>query len=262
MASAIIKGLIKKGVNEKSIFVIDPKDSVGNSLFEYGVHFFTDSTDFPKVDVLILAVKPNHVEDALRGFSLSIDSDTLVISVVAGMRIKNLQFMLNNHSRLVRVMPNLPALVRKGFSGYYAGENIHEGDIEVVEDILGAVGESCRVDSEHLLDAITALSGSGPAYVYYLMEQIERIAIAMGIEKDAARALTLQTFLGSALLATESNESPQKLSKNVTSKAGTTEKAIEKLDSSDIKSILEEAVLAARERASEIGDSMKAHGDR
>ena len=127
---------------------------------------------------------------------------------------------------------------------------------------MGAVGESCRVDSEHLLDAITALSGSGPAYVYYLMEQIETIAIAMGIEKDAARALTLQTFLGSALLATESNESPQKLRKNVTSKAGTTEKAIEKLDSSDIKSILEEAVLAARERASEIGDSMEAHGDR
>jgi pyrroline-5-carboxylate reductase len=176
-----------------------------------------------------------------------------VLSVAAGIRIADLSRWLSGHERIVRAMPNIPALVHAGITGLFALPSVSEEHRQAAETLLCAVGAALWFDHESDLDAVTAVSGSGPAYVFYAMEALETAARELGIKEGAARSLALWTFVGAAKLAIERAEGPAALRAQVTSKAGTTERAIEVLERADVKARFVEAVKAACERSRELG---------
>jgi pyrroline-5-carboxylate reductase len=180
----------------------------------------------------------------------------LVITIAAGIRTADLARWLGGHHRLARVMPNTPALVQAGISGAWAGPAVDAADRAIVDAIVGATGPVVWVDDEALIDAVTAVSGSGPAYVFYLLEAMQAAGTRLGLAPDAARLLAVETARGAALLAGASPEALAQLRANVTSKGGTTERAIGILDARDVKAHLVEAMEGAAARAAELGDQL------
>jgi pyrroline-5-carboxylate reductase len=183
-------------------------------------------------------------------------NNTLIVSIAAGIRAADLARWLNGHTRIVRVMPNTPALVLAGISGLYATAGISVDDRKQAESILGAVGESVWVERESDIDAVTAVSGSGPAYVFYFIEALEQAARELGLSADAARRLAIATFTGASKLAAQSNEDAATLRARVTSKGGTTERALASMENDKIKAAIVRAVKAADERSRELGDEL------
>jgi pyrroline-5-carboxylate reductase len=177
----------------------------------------------------------------------------LVISIAAGITIEALSRWLEGHGRIVRCMPNTPALVGAGITALYAAPGVAEQDRKKAETILRAAGEAVWVPEERLLDAVTAVSGSGPAYVFWFIEQLAAAAVELGIAEPEAKKLALHTVLGSAKLAAGSAESPEILRKNVTSKGGTTEAALNVFAQEQLAERLRRAVKAASDRAAELG---------
>jgi pyrroline-5-carboxylate reductase len=180
----------------------------------------------------------------------------VVLSIAAGIRATDLSRWLGGHEKIIRCMPNTPALIGAGITVAYATPSVTGGETANAEKVLAPMGKLIWVKSEQLLDPVTAVSGSGPAYVFYFIEALEQAAIELGIDADAARTLALETFLGAAKLAAGSSDDPATLRAKVTSKGGTTEAALAEMNRQDLKAAIIRAVRAANTRAGELGDQL------
>ena len=261
MARAIIGGLVAKGIRASDVTVVEVDGVARLKLVaEFGVTSVEAvGPELAHAKVVVFAVKPQHMRaaaEAVRGqLSDSPVDDPLVISIAAGIRLSDLGRWLGGRTRLVRAMPNTPALVHAGITGLHAAPAVGADDRQAAEDLLAAVGATLWFEREEDLDAVTAVSGSGPAYVFYAMEALERAARELGLAEGAARSLALWTFVGATKLAIERGEEPAKLRAQVTSKGGTTERAVDVLDGSGVQERFVEAVKAACERSREMGEA-------
>ncbi|TMH89393.1 MAG: pyrroline-5-carboxylate reductase [Betaproteobacteria bacterium] len=254
MASALIGGLLKKGVDASSISVVEVSPAARERLAaRHGVRASTaPDAATQTADTLVLAVKPQDLRPAAAALAGSVRGK-LVVSIAAGVRLDALSRWLDGHRKLVRCMPNTPALIGAGISGLYALPEVSQDERKRTETILGAVGEVVWLTEERLLDPVTAVSGSGPAYVFWFIEQLAESAKKMGIPADAALKLALHTVLGAAKLAAGSEDSPAELRKNVTSKGGTTEAALKMFDEEQLAQRFARALEAASRRGADIG---------
>ena len=243
MATALIGGLVARGAADAQFRVIEPSATQRDRLrARYaGVHLHDAVTAgaVSDVDVVVLAVKPQHLRDAAAALAPHRDALPLVLSIAAGIRIGDLARWLDGHRRIVRAMPNTPALIGRGISGVYADPS---------------VDAAARAVAAEVLDAVTGISGSGPAYVFYFIEALEQAAIEQGFDRAAARRLAYATFAGAVALAQGSSDEPATLRANVTSKGGTTERGLQVLDARGVAHALRDAVAAATARARELGD--------
>ena len=255
MAQALIGGLIARGLPPTRITVSDPVEQVRDLLKEKDVHVTEDNlAAIAQADIVVFAVKPQVLAQVLRPLYGQFD-DKLVISIVAGAEIATISELLGTE-RVVRVMPNTPALVQTGAHGLYATEQVNSTDRELASQVLSATGLTIWVNSEAQIDAVTAVSGSGPAYFFYLMESMIRAGKNLGLDEKVATALTLQTALGAAQMAITSSNTPAELRKNVTSPNGTTQAAIEVFDHAQISQNIQAALAAAKTRSQELAQEL------
>lgn len=260
MAQALIGGLISRGLPATRITVSDPVEEIRQLLLEKDVHVTDNNVAAIKdADIVVLAVKPQVLGLVLKPLQGLFDGK-LIISIVAGAEIKTISALTGN-DRVVRVMPNTPALVQTGAHGMFAYDVVEAKDRELATQVLAATGLTIWVNSEAQVDAVTAVSGSGPAYFFYMMESMIRAGKNMGLDQKVATALTLQTALGAAQMAITSSNSPAELRKNVTSPNGTTQAALEVFDRAQISQNIQTALAAAQKRsqelAQELSDSIK-----
>ncbi|ADY84103.1 MULTISPECIES: pyrroline-5-carboxylate reductase [Acinetobacter] len=255
MAQALIGGLISRGLPPTRITVSDPVEQIRQLLQEKEVHVTQDNVAAIKnADVVVLAVKPQVLATVLRPLK-GLLSDKLVISIIAGAEIQTISNLIDSN-RIVRVMPNTPALVQTGAHGIYANDVVGTSDRELTSQILAATGLTIWVNSEAQIDAVTAVSGSGPAYFFYLMESMIRAGKNLGLDEKVATALTLQTALGAAQMAITSSNTPSELRKNVTSPNGTTQAALEVFDRAQISQNIQSALAAAQKRSQELAQEL------
>ena len=257
MGRAIIGGLIAKGAKASDIVVVEPDGSARLRLLaELGVRAVEAPGAEPRAaEAVVLAVKPQQMRAAAGALAAAV-GDPLFVSIAAGVRVQSLARWLGGRKRIVRAMPNTPALVHAGITGLYAPPGLAEADRAAAEGLLAAVGATLWFEAEGDLDAVTAVSGSGPAYVFYAIEALEEAARSLGLAEGASRSLALWTFVGAAKLAIERGEDPAALRAQVTSKGGTTERALEVLEGANVKAHFVEAVKAACERSRELGDAL------
>ena len=254
MGYALIKGLISSGYPSENIKACDlDEDLLQKRSKEFGVNVYIDNAELLKAcDVVLLAVKPQVLTKVCTGLRDSIKPNHLVISIVAGIRANDINRWLGGEFALVRSMPNTPALMQQGITGMFANKLVSDEQKSIVSTILSTVGQCFWVKEENLIDAITAISGSGPAYFFLLMQSMTQAAIALGLDKETASALSVQTAYGASTMAVESGEDPQALRQNVTSPNGTTQAAIEAFQDQNFEGIVATASRAAYDRAHEI----------
>ena len=254
MASALIGGLIAKGADARSISVIEMSPAAREKLgARYPVHLSTaPDAALQGAEVLVLAVKPQDMKAALASVS-GFSKQKLIVSIAAGITLKTLTRWLDGHRKIVRCMPNTPALIGAGITGLYASPEVEKNEKEKAETILRAVGEVVWMPEERLLDPVTAVSASGPAYVFWFIEQLAASAEQLGIPKDAALKMAKQTVLGAAQLAASSEKDPSQLRSDVTSKGGTTEAALKVFDEAKLAEHFARAIAAASKRGEEMG---------
>jgi pyrroline-5-carboxylate reductase len=257
MATALAGGLAAKGFDAQRMKIVEllpeARARLAGSL---GVRCFEQpAAAAPYGDVVVLAVKPQQLREAARALAPHLRSE-LVLSIAAGIRLADLGRWLGGYARLARCMPNTPALIGAGITGLYARAEVAPEQRAQAQAVLEAVGEVIWVDDERLLDPVTAVSASGPAYVFFFIEALERAARELGIEAGAARRLAIATFRGSAELAARSSEAPAILRERVTSKGGTTERALASLRSDGVAEAIVRAARAASDRARELGDEL------
>ncbi|MGZ5660818.1 MAG: pyrroline-5-carboxylate reductase [Usitatibacter sp.] len=254
MARAIIGGLVAKGEHAADIVVVEV-DAVARLklVSEFGVAAIEKpSARLGEAEAVVFAVKPQQMRDAARAAAAHL-GDPLVITIAAGIPIESLSRWLGGLERIVRAMPNTPALVHAGVTGLYAPSVVGTQDRNAAETLMSSVGAALWFESESDLDAVTAVSGSGPAYVFYAIEALESAARGLGLAEGASRSLALWTFVGATKLAIERGEDPAVLRAQVTSKGGTTERALEVLEAGRVKEHFVAAVKAACERSRELG---------
>ncbi|WP_180164436.1 pyrroline-5-carboxylate reductase [Acinetobacter sp. YH12049] len=255
MAQALIGGLIARGVPTTRITVSDPVEKVRELLAEKDLHVTDDNVAAIRdADIVLFAVKPQVLAKVLAPLQGLLEGK-LVISIVAGAEIATISKLLGTE-RIVRVMPNTPALVQTGAHGLYAGDAVSAEDRDLASQVLASTGLTLWVNSEAQIDAVTAVSGSGPAYFFYMMESMIRAGKNMGLDEKVATALTLQTALGAAQMAITSANSPAELRKNVTSPNGTTQAAIEVFDRAQISQNIQAALAAAQKRSQELAQEL------
>lgn len=255
MARSLIGGLIADGFDASHIHVSDPDARQLSALStRFSIHTSTDNA--PTVlatDVLVLAVKPQVLHSVATTLAPAVQARRpLLISIAAGVREPDLQRWLGGGQSIVRAMPNTPALVQSGATALYANAQVSTEQRNRAESILRAVGMTLWVSDEAQMDVVTALSGSGPAYFFLIMEALEAAGMRLGLDQTSARLLTLQTALGAAKMALESQEGAGELRARVTSKGGTTEQAIKILEAGKLPMLLDEAVAAACARSREL----------
>jgi pyrroline-5-carboxylate reductase len=256
MAAAIIGGLIASGTQPADIEVVEVNADARTQLAaRFGVVTHTDVSQARLHGLIVLAVKPQSLPEVAAALASRLDGQ-LVVSIAAGVRVADLARWLGGHARIVRSMPNTPALVQAGITGLFAAPGLGQDARSQAEAVLRAVGGVVWVEDEAQLDAVTAVSGSGPAYVFYFIESLEAAAVAQGLAPATARQLALQTFFGAAKLALESGEEPAVLRQRVTSKGGTTERGIAALEAAAVKQAVGQAVEAASRRSAELGDEL------
>lgn len=260
MAQALISGLLAKGYLAENIHVADPNPEKRQDFADKGVRTY-DSTDYhntaqaiQKADVVVLAVKPQVVKDVLTPL-LPHWKNQLVISILAGTTTQTLAKLLGKNVRLVRAMPNTPSMIQMGATGLYATPEVSTAQKQQAEAIMQAVGLALWVDNEDLLHAVTAVSGSAPAYFFYLLEHMIATGESMGLDKTQATALAMQTALGSAQIALTSHETPAELRKKVTSPNGTTQKAIETMEAHHMGDTIAQAMQACVKRSIELSEA-------
>lgn len=256
MATAILGGLLAKGLRAADVVVVDVDSAARVRLLsQFGVHCVeAPGEEMRQAEVVVLAVKPQQMREAAEKLR-PVCGDALFVTIAAGIRLGDLSRWLGGRQRLVRAMPNTPALVHAGITGLYAPEAVAAKDRQAAEGLLSAVGATVWFEAERDLDAVTAVSGSGPAYVFYAIEALEAAARNLGLPEGASRSLALWTFVGAAKLAIERGVDPATLRAQVTSKGGTTERALEVLEGARVKDTFIEAVAAACERSRELGDA-------
>lgn len=252
MAQAIIGGLIKTGTSVDQLYIYEPNEALARQLAANpGIQVMSASVELLEYcDVIVLAVKPQIMQQALAGFrGAAPKSEAFFISVAAGLPIALMQKWLRAAHPIVRVMPNTPALVGAGVSGLFASDEVNEAQRQQAESILRAVGSVIWVDEEALIDSVTAVSGSGPAYFFYFIEALEKAALQNGLNAEQAKILSLETAFGAAKLALESDVDAATLRERVTSPGGTTEAALKTFADLKISEGIAEAVAAAAARA-------------
>lgn len=261
MATALIGGMRKQGYSAAAMQVIEPLEENREKLSgAFGVRC-TPGMDEASLncEVLVLAVKPQQIREALEpltGRFKGLLKEQLVVSIAAGLRLDDISRWLGGYRKLVRSMPNLPAVIGAGISGLYADPAVdHEGR-DTAEKILKAVGHTLWIESEAKMDAVTAISGSGPAYVFYFIEALQQSAQVLGFEEAAARKMAIETFVGAARMAEQSKESFSELRHRVTSKGGTTEAALNSFENDGIAAAIIRGAQAAAARGRELGDEM------
>ena len=256
MARAIVGGLIARGRQPAEILVVE-RDVIARAkmVAQFGVEAMESVERVAHADIVVFAVKPQDMREAAQAVG-AVAGDALFISIAAGIRLSDLGRWLGGRQRLVRAMPNTPALVHAGVTGLHAGPGGLPVDREVAEALLATVGATVWFEDESQLDAVTAVSGSGPAYVFYAIEALEAAALELGLPEGASRTLALWTFVGATKLAIERGEDPAVLRAQVTSKGGTTERALQVLEAGAVRERFIEAVKAAAERSRELGDAL------
>ncbi len=259
MAAALIGGMLAGDFSADEITVIEPTEAARRRLVErFGVRAVGSADEAPlPARALVLAVKPQQMQAALAPYGGRL-GDTLVVSIAAGLRIDTLCRWLGGHRRLVRCMPNTPALIRAGITGLYADPSVDAAGRALAERLLAAVGATVWLDDEARMDAVTAISGSGPAYVFHFIEALEAAAAGLGFDAATARRLAIDTVLGAARLAADSDESPATLRERVTSKGGTTAAALAVMGERDLVGLVAEATRAAAARGRALGDELGA----
>ncbi len=259
MASSLIGGLVSNGYPADKITVSDLDAQKLTYLSDtFGVNNTQDSSALAlDVDILVLAVKPQHMQSVAESVSESSQKKKpVVVSIAAGIRVEAMERWLGGKVPIVRCMPNTPALVKTGATGLYANEFVSDDQKDQVESLLRAVGVTVWLSTESELDAVTALSGSGPAYFFMMMESLEAAAIDAGLDQKTAQLLTQETALGAAKMALASSESAGVLRERVTSPGGTTERALGVMNERGLADIFKQAVLAARDRSIELSDEL------
>lgn len=255
MAQALIGGLISRGLPPTRITVSDPVEKVRLLLAEKDVCVTDDNiAAIRDADIVLFAVKPQVLASVLKPLK-GLFEGKLVMSIVAGAEIATITTLLAT-DRIVRVMPNTPALVQTGAHGLYATDAVDSKDRELASQVLAATGLTLWVNSEAQIDAVTAVSGSGPAYFFYMMESMIRAGKNLGLDEKVATALTLQTALGAAQMAITSANTPAELRKNVTSPNGTTQAALEVFDRAQISQNIQAALAAAQKRSQELAQEL------
>lgn len=250
MGSAMLAGWLDHGLPPASVWVIDPHPS--DWLKAQGVNINTDLPEAPAV--VLIAVKPQMMGDALPAIQALGGGRSLFVSVAAGTSIETFQAVLGRDAAIIRAMPNTPAAIRRGITAVIGNDLVSDTDLALAEDLLSAVGETVRLESEAQMDAVTGLSGSGPAYVFHLIETLAAAGEAQGLPSDLAMKLAKSTVAGAGALAVAADEAPSQLRVNVTSPNGTTQAALEVLmhDEAGFPALLNRAVKAATDRSREL----------
>ena len=257
MANAMIGGLRKQGYSAAGIQVVEPREESREKLVAaFGVRCC------PEVDhaslnceALVLAVKPQQMREAVAPLSGQL-TNQLVLSIAAGLRLTDISRWLGGYTQLVRSMPNMPALIGEGISGVYADPTVGREGRDMAEKILHAVGSSLWIEDEAQMDAVTAISGSGPAYVFYFIESLQLAGRALGFSDAEARILAIETFAGAAKLAEASPDPASVLRERVTSKGGTTEAALDSFNHDSLAAAILRGVRAAAARGRELGEQL------
>lgn len=255
MAEALIRGLLEaKLVTADQIIASDIVEAKRQQIHQrHGIQTVTEGRDVAtKASILVLAVKPQDMEAALKGITFSVDRTKTIISVAAGITIAFIAERLPAKARIIRAMPNAPALILAGAAGIAKGEHATAEDLQISEAIFAAVGKAVVVEETHL-DAVTGLSGSGPAYAFLFIEALTDAGVKMGLARDVARLLAAQTVLGAAKMVLESGRHPAELKDMVASPGGTTIAGLYALERGGLRGTLIEAVEAATIRSRELG---------
>ena len=258
MAQAIIGGLKADGFNAADIGVVEPVAEQRTRLTaQFGVKVCaTPAEAVPLGNMVVMAVKPQQMREAAAAVAPHLASNALVLSIAAGIRIDDLSRWLGGHALVARCMPNTPALIGAGMTAACATASVSAAQRADVDRVLAAMGKSIWVEKEALLDPVTAISGSGPAYVFYFIESLESSARELGLAPADARLLALETFLGAAKLAASSTDDPATLRAKVTSRGGTTEAALASMEASGVKAAIATATRAANARSIELGEEL------
>lgn len=264
MAAALIGGMVAHGRAPSGFSIVEPtagqRERLAARFAGAALHERATREALDGAILVVLAVKPQQMREACAALAPFVGGAHAVLSIAAGTRIADIARWLGGYQRIVRAMPNTPALVGAGITGVYAPAAVDAEGRAAAEAVLRAAGEVVWCDDERLLDAITGLSGSGPAYVFYFLEHMERAARELGLSAADARRLAFRTFAGAVKLAEHSGEEPAVLRAQVTSKGGTTERAIAALADAGAGEALVHAVMAATERAKELGDELGREG--
>ena len=258
MAYALIKGLLSNGFDAQNINVSDSNNELRiKRKSELNITTYPDNTSLlHNSDVVVFAVKPQVLSLVCLQLKNKVKPSHLFVSIVAGIRSSDINRWLGGNFALVRTMPNTPALFQSGVTGLFANELVSSQQQELVTSILSSVGECFWVNDEKLIDAITAISGSGPAYFFLLMQSITQAAIALGLDEKTANSLSIQTSLGASLMATKSGKDSKTLRAEVTSPNGTTQAAIESFQDQNFEGIVAAATRAAYNRARELSNDL------
>ncbi|MBH0095062.1 pyrroline-5-carboxylate reductase [Psychrobacter sp. NZS113] len=259
MAQALISGLVGCGIKPNLITVADPSSDAREQLTAKGLNTVDPMAD-PKsavidADIVVLAVKPQMMKVVVSAFADILDTQ-LVISVAAGLSTDLLSNMLGGYSNIVRAMPNTPSMIQMGATGLYGTANISAEQKELATAVMEASGLVMWVDDEAQMHAVTAVSGSAPAYMFYFLESMIDGAVALGLDKEQASALAMQTMIGAAKMAMESDDAPAELRRKVTSPNGTTQAAVESMQANEIGRQISEAMKACSDRSQALSEEM------
>lgn len=256
MAQAMLAGLKTQQfvMSDITVVELDVNKHLGLQQ-QFGIKATSDLADTVACDAIVLAVKPQQLPDLAKTLAPLLTTQ-LIISIAAGIRLQDLSAWLNDYQIIVRTMPNTPAQIQAGITGLYAHPAVSKAQIAIADQILQAAGETIWVDSEEKLDAVTAISGSGPAYVFYFIEALQAAAQSLNLSESEAKKLSLATFKGASLLADVSETSVARLREQVTSKGGTTEQGLLSLENSKVKEAIKLAAERAYARAKSLGDEL------
>ncbi|WP_417499097.1 pyrroline-5-carboxylate reductase [Methylophaga sp.] len=259
MARSLIGGLISNDFAADNIHVSDANtEALDNLTSRYSVKTFTDNlAAIADADVVILAVKPQQLQSVIRQISPAWQQDKLLISIAAGIRLDDITRWLDfEQAAIVRAMPNTPSLVQAGATALCANNYVTSAQHELAESMLRAVGLALWISDEKQMDAVTALSGSGPAYFFLVLEALQTAGMELGLPEETARLLALETSFGAAKMALESDESACVLRQRVTSPGGTTERALDVFEKGDLRGLFSKALTAAAQRADELAEQL------
>ncbi|MCW8830428.1 MAG: pyrroline-5-carboxylate reductase [Gammaproteobacteria bacterium] len=260
MACSLIGGLLSSSEQTANILVAEPNaDQRAQLEQQFDIQATSNNADTLSVDVVVLAVKPQLLQLVCREISkplVQANRLPLFISIAAGVRSGDINRWLGGEQAIVRCMPNTPSLLRAGATGLYANPQVNDTQKTLAENIMQAVGITLWVNKEDELDAVTAVSGSGPAYFFLLMEAMKKAGVQLGLEAETAEKLVLQTALGAAMMADNSDVDASTLRARVTSKGGTTEQAIKSLQEAGFEQLVENALKAANDRSQTLADEL------
>ena len=258
MAYALIKGLLNNGFDANQINISDPNEELlRNRESELKVSTYSDNASLlSNSDVIFFAVKPQVLSNVCLELKGTVKSKHLFVSIVAGIRSSDINRWLGGNFSLIRTMPNTPALFQSGVTGLFANELVDNEQKSLVSSILSSVGECFWVNEEKLIDAITAISGSGPAYFFLLMESMKQAGMALGLDEETANSLSIQTAYGASLMANKTGKDSRTLRSEVTSPNGTTQSAIESFQDQNFEGIVANATRAAYDRARELSNEL------